>query len=146
MVCEDLEWHGHEVWPEFGYSPDDGQALQFGGVVDLLSLVEGPRSAADDALFAIADLSQDRTEAYSRCVGIQLKGLTEVWEDSDRTGCEERFETVEGGLAVGTPMEDRILPGQSVQRTCDGCKILYISPVVTGETEEGADFGGSFGR
>ena len=43
-------------------------------------------------------------------------------------------------------MEDRILPGQSVQRTCNGCKILYISPVVTGETKEGVDFSGSFVR
>ena len=42
MVCEDLEWHGHEIWPEFGYRPNDGQALQFGGEVGLLSLVEGP--------------------------------------------------------------------------------------------------------
>ena len=43
-------------------------------------------------------------------------------------------------------MEDRILTGQSVQRTCNACKILYISPVVAGETKEGADFSGSFGR
>ena len=42
MVCKDLKRHGHEVWPEFGYRPDDGQALQFGGGVGLLSLVEGP--------------------------------------------------------------------------------------------------------
>ena len=62
MVGEDLKWHSHEIWPEFGYRPNDGQAL--------LSPVEGPRSAADGALFAIADLSQDRTEACSRCVGI----------------------------------------------------------------------------
>ena len=146
MVCKDLERHGHEVWPEFCYRPDDGQALQFGDGVGLLSLVEGPRSAADDALFAITDLSQDRTEACSRWVGIQPKGLAEVREGSDRTGCEERLETVEGGLAVVAPIEDCILPGQSMQRTCNGCKILYISPVVTGETEEGADFSGSFGR
>ena len=56
MVCKDLERHGHEVWPEFCYRPDDGQALQFGGGVVLLSLAERPKSAADDALFAIADL------------------------------------------------------------------------------------------
>ena len=42
-------------------------------------------------------------------------------------------------------MEDCILPGQSMQRTCNGCKILYISPVVAGETKEGADFSGNLG-
>ena len=70
MVRENLKWHSHEIWSEFGYRPDDGQALQFGGGVGLLSLVKGPRSAADDALLAIADLSQDRTEACSRCIGV----------------------------------------------------------------------------
>ena len=43
-------------------------------------------------------------------------------------------------------MEDRILPGQSVQRTCNGGEVFYISLVVTGKTEEGADFGSRFGR
>ena len=43
-------------------------------------------------------------------------------------------------------MEDRILPGQSMQRTGNGDEVLYISPVVTDETEEGADFGSRFGR
>ena len=43
-------------------------------------------------------------------------------------------------------MEDRILPGQSMQGTCDGCKVFHISPVVTGETKERADFCGCFGR
>ena len=23
VVCEDLKWHGHEVWPELGYRPHD---------------------------------------------------------------------------------------------------------------------------
>ena len=50
------------------------------------------------------------------------------------------------GLAVGAPMEDRVLPGQSMQGTCNGRKVLYIPPVVTGETKEGADFSGGFGR
>ena len=53
---------------------------------------------------------------------------------------------VEGGLAVGAPMEDRIFPGQSMQGTCDSREVLYISLVVTGETKERADFGGGFGR
>ena len=43
-------------------------------------------------------------------------------------------------------MEDHILPGQSMQGTCDGCEVFHISPVVTGETKERADFGGWFGR
>ena len=43
-------------------------------------------------------------------------------------------------------MEDRILPGQSMQGTCDGCEVFHISPVVTGKTKERADFGGCFGR
>ena len=146
MVCKNLEMHSHEVMMELSYSPDNGQALQFGGGIGLLSLVEGPRSAADDTLFAIADLSQHCAEACSRCVGIQPKGLAEVREGSDGTGHEERLEVVEGGLAVGAPMEDRILPGQSMQGTCDGCDVLHISSVVTGETKEGADFGGCFGR
>ena len=43
-------------------------------------------------------------------------------------------------------MEDRILLGQGMQRASDGCKILNISSVISGETQEGADFGGVFGR
>ena len=42
MVGEDLKWHRHEIRPEFGHRSDNGQALQFGGGVGLLSLVEGP--------------------------------------------------------------------------------------------------------
>ena len=59
MVCKYLEWHSHEVRTEPSHSPYNGQALQLGGGIGFLSLVEGPRSAADDALLAIADLSQD---------------------------------------------------------------------------------------
>ena len=33
-----------------------------------------------------------------------------------------------------------------MQRTCDCCEVLYKSAVITGETEEGTDFSGSFGR
>ena len=61
MVSVYLKWHSHEVRPELGYRPHDSQALQFGGGVGFLSLVEGSGSAADDALLAIADLSQDST-------------------------------------------------------------------------------------
>ena len=43
-------------------------------------------------------------------------------------------------------MEDSILLGQGMQRAGDGCKILNISPIISGETQEGADFGGIFGR
>ena len=43
-------------------------------------------------------------------------------------------------------MEDRILPGQCMQRAGDRCEILRISPVIPGKTQEGADFSGGFGR
>ena len=70
MVSVYLKWHSHEVRPELGYRPHDSQALQFGGGVGFLSLVEGSGSAANDALLAIADLSQDSAEASGGCVGI----------------------------------------------------------------------------
>ena len=53
---------------------------------------------------------------------------------------------VEGVLIVSAPMEDRILPGQHMQRAGDCCKILHILPVIPGKTQEGANFSGSFGR
>ena len=86
MVSVYLEWHSHEVRPELGYRSHDSQALQFGGRVGFLSLVESPGSAADDALFAIADLSQDSTEACDGGISIQPKSLAEVREGSDRAG------------------------------------------------------------
>ena len=70
MVSVYLEWHSHEVRPELGYRPHDSQALQFGGGVGFLSLVEGSGSAANDAFLAIADVSQDSAEANSGGVGI----------------------------------------------------------------------------
>ena len=113
MVSKHLKWHNHEVRPELGYCPHDSQALQFSGKVGLLSLVESPGSAADDVLLAIADLSQDSAEACSGGVGVGLqpKGLAEVREGSDGAGCEQCFQLIEGGLAFGAPVEDRILPG-----------------------------------
>ena len=33
-----------------------------------------------------------------------------------------------------------------MQRACNCGEVLYISPVITGETQEGADFSGSFVR
>ena len=146
MVRKYLEWHSHEVRTELSHSPYNGQALQLGGGIGFLSLVEGPRCAADDALLAIADLSQDCAEARGRRVGIQPKSLAEVGEGSDGSGREERLEVVEGGLAVGAPMEGRVFPGQNMQGTCDVCEVFHISPIVAGETKERADFGGDFGR
>ena len=140
VVSKYLEWHSHEVRPELGYCPHDSQALQFSGRVGLLSLVESPGSAADEALLAIADLSQDSAEACSGGVGVQPKGLSEVREGSDGAGRKQCFQLIEGGLAFGAPVED------GVQRTCNCSEVLYISPVITGETQEGADFRGSFGR
>ena len=91
MVSEYLEWHSHEVRPELGYRPHDSQALQFSGRVGLLSLVESPGSAADDALLAIVDLSQDSTEACGGGVSVQPESLAEVWEDSDGAGRKQGF-------------------------------------------------------
>ena len=101
MVRKFLEWHSHEVRTELSHGPYNGQALQLGGGIGLLSLVEGPRSAADDALLAVVDLRQDCAEASGRCMGVQPKSLPEVGEGSDGAGSEERLEAVEGGLAVG---------------------------------------------
>ena len=83
MICVDLEWHRHEVWSELGNRPCDNQALQFGGRVGFLSLVEGPRSVADDALLAITDLGQNSTEAYGGGVGVETEGLAKVRKGSD---------------------------------------------------------------
>ena len=101
MVRKYLEWHSHEVRTELSHGPYNGQALQLGGGIGLLSLVEGPRSAADDALLAVVDLRQDCAEACGRRVGVQPKSLAEVGEGSDGAGSEEHLEAVEGGLAVG---------------------------------------------
>ena len=70
VVGKYLEWHSHEVRPELCYPPHDSQALQFSGRVGLLSLVGGPGNAADDALLAIADLSQNGAEACSGGIGV----------------------------------------------------------------------------
>ena len=83
MVCEYLEWHSHEVRTELSHRPYNGEAFQIGGGIGFLSLVEGSRSAADDALLAIADLSQDCEEACGQRVGVQPKSLAEVGEGSD---------------------------------------------------------------
>ena len=53
---------------------------------------------------------------------------------------------VEGFLAVSAPMEDRVLPGQCMQRAGDCCEILHITAVIPSKTQEGADFSGGFGR
>ena len=53
---------------------------------------------------------------------------------------------VESLLAVSAPMEDRVLPGQCMQRAGDCCKIFHITPVIPGKTQEGEDFSGGFGR
>ena len=63
MISIYLKWHSHEVRSELGYRPHNSQALQFGGGVGFFSLVEASGRATDDVLLAIADLSQDSTEA-----------------------------------------------------------------------------------
>ena len=89
MVSIYLKWHSYfEVRPELGYYPHDSQALQFGGGVGFLSLVEGSGGATDDALLAIADLSQDSTEASGGGVSIEPESLAEIREGSDGVGCQ----------------------------------------------------------
>ena len=65
MVRIYLKWHGHEVWTELSHGPYNGEAFQFSGGIGFLSLVEGSRGAADDALLSSADLCQDCAEACS---------------------------------------------------------------------------------
>ena len=141
-----LEWHLHEVWSELCNGPDNGEAFQLSGGIIFFGLVQRPRCTADDAFFSFPDSHQDCAEACGRRVRVQTEGEAEVGDGGDGAGGEERFELIEGLLTVGAPMEDHILPGQGMQRTGDGCKILNISPVIPGKTQEGADFGGIFGR
>ena len=77
-------------------------------------MVQGTRSAADDALLAIPDLRQNSTEACGGGVSIQAEGLAKIREGSDGTSGQQGLESVEGGLTFLTPMEDRILPGQGM--------------------------------
>ena len=88
MVSIYLKCHSHEVRPELGYRPHDSQALQFGGGVGFLSLVEGSGSATDDELLAITDLRQDSTEVSGGGVCIESESLAEIRESSDGAGCQ----------------------------------------------------------
>ena len=65
MIRVDFEGHGHEVWSELRNGPNNGEAFQLGGGVGFLRLVEGSIRAADDALLAFLDLSEDCAEACS---------------------------------------------------------------------------------
>ena len=85
-----LKWHRHEV--------------------GFFRLVEGSGSATDDALLAIADLSQDCTEASSGGICVEPESLAKIWEGSDGAGCQQVLRPVEGGLAFGAPVKDRVFP------------------------------------
>ena len=87
-------------------------------------------------------MSEDCAEACCQRVGIQPKWQAEVGEGSDRVGGEESLEAIEGVLAVWTPVEDRIFPGQCMKRPRDGGEVLNITPVISGETEKRANFRG----
>ena len=91
------------------------------------------------------DLSEDCAETCSRRVGIQPEGRAEVREGGDGAGGEESFEAIEGALAVWAPVEDRVFPGQLVQRSGDGCKVFNLTPVIPSETQKRANFCGVFG-
>ena len=96
---------------ELGDCPHNRQALQFSGWVRLFSLVQRPRSRADDALLAVPNLGQDSIEACSGGIGVQPEFLAKVRESRDRTRSQSRLELVECVLAVLTPVEDCIFSG-----------------------------------
>ena len=43
---------------------------------------------------------------------------------------------VEGVLTLWTPVEDRILPGESVEKAGNGGEIIDIEPVVSGKAQK----------
>ena len=95
---------------------------------------------------AFPDLSEDCAETCGRRICIQPEGQAEVGEGDDGAVGEESLEAVEGILTVRAPVEDRILPGQGVQWSGDGCEVFYVAQVVAGETQKGANFCGVLGR
>ena len=131
VIREYLEWHSHEVRAELGDCPRNRQALQFGGWVRPFSLIQSPGSATDDALLALPNLSQDGTKACSGGVGVQPKRLAKVGEGCDRTCGKSSLQLIKSCLAVLTPVEERVLPGQRVQGSGDGGKTLDIPAVIT---------------
>ena len=68
-----------------------------------------------NALLAFPYLCEDCAEDCGGGVGIQPERQAEVQEGGDGAGGEEGLEAVEGVLALWTPMEDRIFPGESVE-------------------------------
>ena len=132
MIRVYLKWHSHEVWTELGDCPHNRQTLQFGGWVRLFSLIQSPRSAANDALLALPNLSQDSTEACCGGVGVQPECLAEVRESCDRAGSKPGLQLIECCLAVLAPVEERIFPGQSVQEGGNGGKTLDVPTVIAG--------------
>ena len=136
MIRKHLKGYGHEVWTELGDCPHNRQALQFSGWVRLLSLVQSPRSAADDALLALPNLSQDSTEACCGGVGVQPECLAEIRKSSDWAGSEPGLQLVKCCLAVFAPVEERIFSGQSVQGRGNNGKTLDIPAVITGKTKK----------
>ena len=95
MVHKYFKWHGHVVRTELGDCPHNRQVLQLSGWVRLFSLIQSPRSAADDALLAVPNLGQDRTEACGGGVGIEVKSLAEVRESRDRTRSQSCLESLQ---------------------------------------------------
>ena len=77
---------------------------------------------------------------------VQLEGKAEVREGGDGAGSEERFEAVEGILAVWAPMKDRVFSGQGVQWSGNSCEVSNVESIVPGETQKGADFCGVLRR
>ena len=91
-------------------------------------------------------MSEDCAKTCGRRVRIQPEGQAEVGEGGDGADGEESLEAVEGVMAVQAPVEGRILPGQGVQRSGDGCEVFHVAPVAPGETQKRANFPGVLGR
>ena len=139
VVGVDLKWHRHQVRLELCDAPDDGEICFF-------CLVEGALRAADNELLAFPDLNEDCAEVCCRRVGIQPKWQAAVGEGSDGAGGEESLEAIEGILAVWTPVEDHIFPGQRMKRPGDGGEVLNIMLVISDETQKRANFRGILGE
>ena len=100
--------------------PSNGKAFQLHGRVGFFLLVEGVRCTADDALLAFPDLSKNCAEACSRRDCIETERQAEVREGGDGAGGEERFEAVEGALALGAPVEESHFPVKTSGRRWRG--------------------------
>ena len=145
MVSIYFKWHRHQVGTEFGNGPGNDKVLQFSAGVGFLHLVKGARGTTNDALLAFSYLREDSSEACGGGIGVLPEREVEVREGGDWAGGEEGLEAVEGILTLRTPVEDRIFPGETVERAGNGGKVLDILSAVPGEAQKWANFHCSLG-